>query len=155
MYNQLPKLPDDLAQQIVTGSPVVHLVRENVLRTHVSDFINRNRLKPAHSQEDSALSRIVLPADDLVRALTVRQQTIATFRERLAGHRHIEILYETVVANPQDEMARTFRYLGLEPRPVTTSLKRSNPQPLSDILENHDEVRDALAATPFAWMCEG
>jgi Sulfotransferase family len=155
MYNQLSQLPADIVSRIVDVPPVVHLVRQNVLRTHVSDFINRAKLKPPHTREEAPLSRILLPVDGLEKHLLVRRKTIQEFRERLVGRGHVEVYYEEVVQDPQGQTGRILRFLGLDPEPVRTTLKPSNPHPLSSILENFDEVRTALEGTDFAWTCRG
>lgn len=155
MYNQVSVLPADVVSRIVDMTPVVHLVRENVLRTHVSDFINRARLKPAHTREEAPLARIRLPPDGLVGRLTTRHQTIQAFRAKLEGREYVEVIYEQVVEDAQGQMAGILKFLGVDPEPVRTTLKPTNPHPLSSILENFDEVRATLEGTEFDWMCQG
>lgn len=153
MYNQIIQLPIEFFSCLVDSPQVIHLVRRNLLRTHVSDAINRARLKPAHTRVASALSTISLPVQDLARQLTLRGKTIAAFRARLAGCQHVEIAYEDVSLSPQEEMAKVLAFLRLVPEPLQTSFQPSNPQSLSAILTNFSEVRDTLANTEFAWMC--
>lgn len=155
MYNQLLRLPADVFSCMVDEPQVIHLVRRNLLRTHVSDAINRAGLKPAHLRADGALSPISLPVEDLAKHLAMRSKTIAAFRGRLAGRPHVEVIYEDVVSNAQWQVDRILSFLGHAREPVRTQLRPTNPQPLAEIITNFEEVRTALRSTEFAWMCAG
>ena len=43
-------------------------------------------------------------------------------------------------------------FLGLQAPPVVMRLRKTNPFPLQDIVQNWDEVVDALSGTEYAWM---
>lgn len=134
---------------------VIHPVRRNLMRTHVSDLIKQG------TAETSPYTRCVgaddnqAPVQDRARQFSLGGNTITGYRSRLAECRHVEIAYEDVSSGPQEEMAKVLAFLGLAPEPLRTSLKPSNPQPLSTVLTNFSEVRDKLSNTEFAWMCSG
>ncbi len=69
------------------------------------------------------------------------------------GSRHVEIAYEDVSSGPQEETAKGLAFLGHAREPLQTSLRSSDPQPLSAFLTNFSKARDTLANTEFAGMC--
>jgi hypothetical protein len=152
MYNQLGTLPRPLAEHVFRF-PVVHLIRRNLLRTHLSDHINRTTDKPPHTRKESPLSRVSLPVDGLVDELRNRAAVIETHRRLLRDKRHIEVSYEALCADP--ETRRITDFLGIEPLPLSTTLRRSNPHALREILANYDAVEEALRDTEFAPMLTG
>lgn len=46
------------------------------------------------------------------------------------------------------------RFVGLEPVSAEVKLRRTNDVPLSGLIDNFDEVADALAGTRYGWMLE-
>ncbi|MEE2971907.1 MAG: hypothetical protein VX672_02180 [Planctomycetota bacterium] len=44
--------------------------------------------------------------------------------------------------------------IGIEPVPVTTTIRRTNPGPISSIVENVDELRERLEGSRWAWMLD-
>ena len=51
MYNQLALLPPHFQEKVLARVHPIHLIRRNVLRTHVSDAINNLKQKPVHSKD--------------------------------------------------------------------------------------------------------
>lgn len=71
----------------------------------------------------------------------------------LAGRQVLRLSYEEHIS---DDPAVAYRavcaFLGLAARPVRSTLTKTNPFPLRDIVSNWDAVAAALAGTPYAWM---
>ena len=44
--------------------------------------------------------------------------------------------------------------IGIEPVPVTSVIQRTNPGPISSIVENVDELRERLEGSRWAWMLD-
>lgn len=77
MYNQISTIPSNLFEQISKQYSVVHLVRRNILRTYVSNCINRSTSTPAHAEKSpSEVTRIVLPLSGLIETLDRRARAI-------------------------------------------------------------------------------
>ncbi len=152
MYNQLEYLPRPTMEKVLRRHPVIHLVRKNLLRTHISDYINRNTTKPAHTRAESDLVRITLPPEELLDGLIERNARINDMRALVQPVRHIEVAYEDVRDHLPEVARNLAKFLGIPFAELTTTLKPSNPFPLTTIIENYDEVRGALRPTPFAWM---
>jgi hypothetical protein len=79
----------------------------------------------------------------------------ARLRAALDGEAVLELTYEDDVAqDPRAAYARICSWLGLETAPAETDMSRANPRALREVISNWDEVAQALAGTPYAWMLE-
>jgi len=154
MYNQLELLPPPLAERILAEVRIIHLIRRNVLRTHISDYINRNTDKPAHSELQGELVQVKLPSDTLLEELRARVRRIEAMRQVVSRYRHIEISYEELLNCREEALRRLQGYLKIAPAPLSTALQPSNPWPLEDILLNYSDAQAALRGSEFAAMIE-
>lgn len=154
MYNQIELISPHLIERILAGIRIIHLIRGNTLRTHVSDYINRNTEKPAHSDLPSELIRVTLPSDTLVEELRTRTRRIAKMRELLSRWKHIEVTYEELLHSREEALLRLQGFLDVPGMQLDTSLQASNPWPLKEILLNYCEVQTALRDSEFAGMIE-
>lgn len=153
MYNQVGRLPDATQAAMFDGRSVVHLVRENILRTHVSDHINRNGLKTAHARGDSGDGdrqlTIELPTAGLRRKLRRRRDEIERQRDALLDVEHIEVTYEELDADATTAIGKVSTTFGLAVGTPRSGLRKSNPQSLRDLLSNSEEVERVLESSPF------
>jgi hypothetical protein len=79
----------------------------------------------------------------------------ARLRAALAGAPVLELTFEDdIVADPHTAYARVCTWLGLEPVPVETDLRRSNTRAPREVIGNWDEVAATLSGTPYAWMLD-
>lgn len=153
MYNQLGFLPPFFSERLLDSGRIIHLVRTNVLRTYVSDTINRTTNKPAHERtSDGTLSRIALPTNNLIAELTARQSRIADMREKLASRLTIEVTYEDLVSDTDSKIGEVFKFLRVRKSPVSSSYKRSNPYPLEEMITNYQAVARVLTQSGMEYM---
>ncbi|MEK9826166.1 MAG: hypothetical protein VW395_07815, partial [Methylotenera sp.] len=67
----------------------------------------------------------------------------------------LKLTYEDdIEADPSVGFNKAIAFFGLPPFQANVRLKKTNPYPLSSIVENIDEVRAYLKNTPYAWMVE-
>jgi hypothetical protein len=91
----------------------------------------------------------------LLRYFESLERQHAVFRELLKGRRLLELCYEDdVEPDPRIGYRKTCEFLGIDALPVEVRLKRMNPWPLAELVENLDEVRSVLAGTRHAWMLD-
>jgi LPS sulfotransferase NodH len=154
MYNQYERLPEAIARNILDSGKLIHLVRENVLRTFVSDYINRNDKQPAHSRKQREKASWVIPCEGLYQKLRDRQDRCHEFRENLAGRDVIEVSYEQLTADTQAVVDRVFDHLGVASIDASTTLQPSNPWPLREIIVNVDDVEREISGTDLEWMLD-
>lgn len=156
MYNQIERFIKFGIGTLLNRFHVVHLVRRNLMRTHVSELINSarqngERLKPPHhegSEHASRLVKITVPAGSLLSDLRNRAAKIEDYRRHLCDTQHIEIIYENLVAEPNiaNHALRQFEY---DTASLSTSLHKSNPYRLEQMIGNYSEVCDVLIGTEF------
>ncbi|MEM7164070.1 MAG: hypothetical protein AAF581_01325 [Planctomycetota bacterium] len=143
----------------------VLLERRNLLRVIVSLRIGRQtgkmHLRPG---EKARSARVVLnPSDVSLRPGIVRPlvdliahytQCVTEAQQVLIAERGgLHLTFEDdVAAGPERACRRLCEYVGLPPHDVTVQLRRTNPQPVRDLIENVEEVAAALAGTGFEWM---
>lgn len=148
MYNQLDFLPKIFLDFVFEKYHVVHLVRENLLRRHVSNFVNSQRLGPAHRKVEAELTTCTLPVNGLVKDLDASASAIAGVRQTLADRRVMEVRYEDLASKDGSRHARLVAdFVGIGLYPLTTDLKQTNPFPLRSMLKNFDEVSNVLRGT--------
>ncbi|MEB3355734.1 MAG: hypothetical protein VKK04_03245 [Synechococcales bacterium] len=71
----------------------------------------------------------------------------------LAGQSVLSLTYEEDIAqNPKVAYERCCQFIGLKPADVEVAIRRTNPFPLADLIENFSEVEQLLAPTPYVWM---
>ena len=79
---------------------------------------------------------------------------IAEARQR--GERWLHLVYEDdIEQSPKVAYEKVCAFLGVEVFEVEYRLQRLNPKPLSQIIENFDEVREHLSGTRYEEMLEG
>jgi LPS sulfotransferase NodH len=139
----------DLAK--AEGIKVLHLVRENVLKTYVSHETAPLH-KMHHPREGAEIKTVKLHVDvsAMLGSLERRAARIQAMRDRIADIPHLEVTYESFVADRDAEGARILPFLGVDVVPMKTDLVKINPDTISDVIDNYDEVSAALAGTPFA-----
>jgi hypothetical protein len=72
------------------------------------------------------------------------------------GDEALRLTYETdILDDPRQAYLATCRWLDEVPAPVVVRFARTTPFPLRDVIENFDEVAEALHGTPWAWMLDG
>ena len=59
-------------------------------------------------------------------------------------------VYEDLVADEKEGFDSLFRFLDVDPAPVSSSLQKVNPTSHEELIENYGEVRAALEGTKFA-----
>ena len=151
MYSQLrvsrPLVPALVLQRV----RVIHLVRRNVLDVLVSRHAAAAR-GTHHARSEVGSVRVRVPVDDLVRRIEEHEQSVADVRARFARLRlpWCEVAYEDLVADPEAGFAALFAYLWTEPLPPSSGLTKLNPTEHAELIENYEDVRAALAGTPYA-----
>lgn len=136
---------------------LIHLHRPNVVRIIVSAMINAQGLRPAHSYEPAEPVQVELDAKKLIRECNRYVGNVRTRRKWLGrlGVPLLLLTYDEIVGAEGDEAThipveaeeRICEFLGVKPWPLFCHLKRTNPEPLEEIVSNWSEVKAALDQT--------
>ena len=141
---------DDVDLEVVLkleGLRVIVLERRNVIRQFVSlkvaladgvfsQPVGTNRSSPS-------ARRVVVEIGELLRYREQWKDWQARFLRATVELPTLHIYYEDLEANVDHEIGRVASFLGLgEPDdPVPPQLRRQNPEPLSELIANFDELR--------------
>lgn len=140
----------------------VVLDRRNRLRKIVSSRVAaRSGVWHVKAGAAHTMQRIRLPVEELrmdrrreplKRLLEIYDAEFAEAR-RLLSPDYLDLLYETdILEDPTRGYHRVVDFLGLAKEPVEIKLGRTNTSPLTEVLENYDEVAAHLAGTGYEWM---
>ena len=155
MYSQLTRIARPLTPALwLKRVRIIHLMRRNALDVVLSREAGEARRGVLHAREGQPVEsvRVRLGTDDLLQRLTAHERQIegARVRFKRVGIPYTEVIYEDLVANEKQGFDELFRFLGVDPAPVSSSLQKVNPTSHEDLIENYGEVREALEGTKFA-----
>jgi hypothetical protein len=149
IYAEADKHPEILKWAVENEVGVIHLIRKNSLKTLVSSETARKR-GLSHSTSQVNPVTIRLSPLQLKLKLDRLTQQIVKYRSRLKGTPHLEVFYESFVANREAETQRLLTFLRIDQFiPLTTNLVKLNPDSLELVIENYAEVRQSLSGTVF------
>jgi hypothetical protein len=154
MYSQLTRIARPLMPALwLKRVRIIHLIRRNALDVVLSKEAGSARQGVLHARAGQPVEavRIRLSTENLLARMTAHERQVAAARVRFkrVGLRYREVVYEDLVEDEQG-FAELFRFLELEPQPVSSSLQKVNPTAHEELIENYGEVREALEGTPFA-----
>jgi hypothetical protein len=141
----------------------VQLKRQNFLRKIVSSLVAHQTNRWHRRQETTtSLTPIRLDVDRVAIDWVERplldhlHQFEANFTEVAAVLRPyptLTLTYEAdILPDPAIGYGKVCRFLGLSEEKVTVRYGRSNPYPLRQLIQNFDEVAQALQNSPYEWM---
>ncbi len=136
---------------------VVHLCRRNILRTIVSREIAAQRDEWLQTRPTQAVpaepKRVALTVDQVRSGVERIQRLEHEAIHRFEGRPLLELCYEDLVSSPTHEYGRITDFLRVAPAPPTGKTLRQNPEPLSLLLTNYDELKAAFRGTPVeTWL---
>jgi len=149
MYNHLtPPLASWIAREHPKG---IHLVRRNLLKLMISRVAAEQRgLYHLEPGEEPPSDRVTLdPATLLTRLekIAAEFERGSAFAETLGA---LPVVYEDLVAQRDATYARVFDFLEVTPSiPAPEPLRKINPDSLSELVANLDEVKETLRGSAF------
>ena len=154
MYSQLTRISRPLVPALrLKRVRLIHLMRRNALDVVLSKEAGEARRGVLHARSGQTVEavRVRLRTEDLVERMNMHHREIVAARRsfRSIGLPYQEAVYEDLVRD-ETGYASLFRFLDVEPQPVSSSLQKVNPTAHEELIENYGEVRDALEGTKFA-----
>jgi LPS sulfotransferase NodH len=134
---------------------VVHLVRDNLIKVHVSQVAAKRR-KQYHV---AAAGRICkdksfdIDIDHMIRNLERMDRNRTRYREYLSHLDSIEVSYEEFTSDTGNCFNKVFEYLGVSDMVVSSDMfsnRKLNPDTLEEIVSNYGDVEKRLRRTHFA-----
>lgn len=137
---------------------IIHLERKNHLRTCVSELIsqklaiyllrNKNKRPPIEDR------KVIVTYNEFLEWVDINNMHYNSYSAMFSDHKKIEIEYERLVNSPVDELNRIAGYLSLAEFTPKHKLVQMNPEPLSELIVNFDELKDKLKDSEHAWMLD-
>ncbi len=128
---------------------VIHIIRANVLKVYISRLGARRR-RNFHATRAVSEPPLNVPVADLERQLTrIQLQTMELRKMFQCSVPYMAVTYEGYVANPEAEQQPMLDFLAVGPADLRSPLVKLNPDKLSQVVANFDEVRGCLTGTPF------
>ena len=140
--------------ELLAGFPelrVIHLVRRNRLRRHVS--LAQAVLTDVWSQEirsDAPPPAVHVDPDALLADVAEVDRAAAWALSRLFAHPLLDMTYEDLARDPSREQERALAFLGATPLGLPPVRARGVSAPLRASITNHDSLRARLAGTVLA-----
>jgi LPS sulfotransferase NodH len=134
---------------------VVHLKRRNRLRTFTSrqiadrtnEWIAKGRHDPRHETTGRELT---LRRRELEKYFEQGEAYEAECEARFAGWPMLDVYYEDLAADLNGEVRRVTRLLGVPDANVHAQTRQQNPEPLSQLIANYEELADAFRGTRWS-----
>lgn len=128
---------------------VIHYVRDNVLKTVISRKTARKR-GLHHSTKKVEPVKVYLQPDKLIGTLALITRQVEKYRQAFPGKPYLEVSYESFTSHREDETRRILQFLDIDQFvPLSTDLVKLNPDSIEDLVENYEEVAQALRGTVY------
>ncbi|MEL7005666.1 MAG: Stf0 family sulfotransferase [Bacteroidota bacterium] len=142
-YRELPSFKNAFNTLVDDGSiKVIHLVRQNKLAQFVSYKRAWSNLEWSQNRK-SSIKDIKLKVDiqeytDFVKNNEQqKEEALVRFKE----HEIIDLTYEELSDKTEASLRKIQTFLGVQNKRLFTALKKQNDKPLSEVVENWEEVK--------------
>ena len=159
MLNQCESMP--YLWTLIRRFPVrcILVTRRNCLKTFVSraaaaasGIYHVSATLPAKSAVKGWVAQpVTLDPDTIIRELDEISSEPVRWRSRLEDVPTLEIAYETYVYHQSTCNDRVLDFLAMPRQPLSSDLKKVNPDRLSESIANYDEIADLVGKSPYAF----
>lgn len=132
---------------------VIHLTRDNILRTLVSRKIAGIQgawTGTRHDAGDARDKRVIVTPEELEEGFQDTRGWEESAKGRFGSHPVLSVSYEGLVRDPKDCYQVLCRFLGVPAGQPRTTLSQQNPERLKDLLRNYDALKAHFAETRWA-----
>lgn len=149
--NRFPSVTDYFREHNVH---VIHIIRRNILKTLVSRSVKKVTGQ-SHTTTGITQTQLALEIPRLLPELERFDAENRKWEADCAGLAYMKLYYEDFVADKPAHVTEMLGFLGVEQRDdLGSHLRKGNPDQLSDIILNYDEVCAHLKDTRFAWCLD-
>ena len=145
-----------------TSVKIIHIKRENILRTHISRLVAIKTGAWNSRQEIDTTEvldkRLTVDIADCLRELREIKKVESQFdKNRFPNHEYIELSFEDLIQDTGSQMERIFSFLQLnneKTEKAKVNLKRQNPEKIKNLVLNYDEFRASITNSEFSELLE-
>jgi len=145
---------DKIRENYLTGVKIIFLKRDNYIRQTISALIGLQRGK-WHDKKENVLSGQKFKINPVMRINSVKR--VETYHKRkkklLKGLDYLTITYEEDLLSEeyhQPTADKVFKHLGIRSVPVRTPYYKTTPENLEKVLDNYEEVIEAVRNSAYA-----
>jgi LPS sulfotransferase NodH len=138
-----------------TNLHVIHIKRDNILRTHLSRENAQKSGRWVNTSGDSEeQTSYMLDFDECLRDFNQTREWEQTADQFFKHHPLLEVIYERLAEDPVSETARIQKFLGLEPHPLQARTYKQIQKPLTQSIQNYYELKARFTGTEWAKFFE-
>jgi LPS sulfotransferase NodH len=146
--NKFPEVKKYLKEKSIKG---IIVIRKNILKTYISRITARKR-KLFHSHDKVATEKIFLEPSLVLSRLNHLERSNQAVLKTFQSLNHLLITYEDFVINKNNLHAQMLDYIGVDSTiPLSSPLKKLNPDSLQEIVMNYDQLSSRLIKSPYAY----
>ena len=101
-----------------------------------------------HEAPPAPRVRVSLSVEELRRFIVQMERDAAHYDYFFREHPVLTVYYEDLLEHREEVFAQAQAFLGVKRRRLKVAVRRQNPQPLRELLENYDELNEAFRRTP-------
>lgn len=162
MLNQCIARPYLWHGTLAHGASVIHMTRRNVLKTLISrraaaqsGVYHVSATLPVKSAvKDWSATAVTLDTSTLLHDLDAIAEEPAQWKRLIAGNRCFDLAYEEYVADQVGWNRSILGFLGASEMPLHSDLKKVNPDSLTRLIANYEEVSKVLRSSDYAHCLE-
>lgn len=128
---------------------IIHLRRSNLLKAFVSWKIAQKTdvWKQANDSSIELDKRVEIDPAECVAFFEKTQEQEKIADERFSGKPLLQTTYETLTSQFDEQMGLIQQFLNVDPQPLSMKTVKQNPESLSDLIMNYDELSHAFSGT--------
>lgn len=133
-----------------TSVMILHLKRENFLRTLVSHKIARktNEWRAFKSSEGKEKT-VSISKKELLQKQEELCEEYQKAERMFSEHKVLNISYNALRKNPEESMDEVYGFLRLDAHRIhAPGIIKQNPEPLNNLIENYEELKNESADIP-------
>lgn len=129
---------------------IIHLKRQNMLENLVSLKIAlETNIWISLKQKTEPRVKLKISHHECVEYFTYTEKSWETYDKVFSGFSIIDVFYEDLCKNQQEELKRILSFLGVSYRRLTCPLKKQNTRRLRDVILNYDELKTQFRHTKW------
>lgn len=151
MANQLRSFPSLIPYINTHDVKVVHVIRENTFAILLSRLVMEARGFAHATSEDKHVTTVTVPTSNLIKRLEEIRNAGLYWNNIFSDCPfYTMITYESLVEKRTSVTRDVLKFIGVDPGiELKSELVRSNKAPISEVVENIEEVRACLNGTEF------
>lgn len=114
----------------------------------------QRRLRPPKPAGKARRVKVMVTPEELYEFIVQMRIRAVKHEELFQEHPVCQVFYEDMVDRRREVFEEVQAFLGEEPRRLSVTLRKQNPEPLRELIENYEELYEALRDSPEAGQLE-